>query len=64
MDRLLHGVQRLELGAGYVLVTLAIGAVLAAAMLWAEIWGSARARRRTERAISEAQRAHAREVRT
>ena len=64
MDRVLHGLQRLELDAGYVVVSLTLGALLAGVVLWAEIWGSTRARRRTERAISDARSAHAREVRT
>jgi hypothetical protein len=64
MDQLLHAAQRLHLHASYALVTIGIGVVAAALMLSAEIWGSARARRRTERAIADAQRAPTHDVGT
>ena len=64
VEQLLHAVQRLQLHLSYVVMTIVVGAVISALMIWAEIWGSARAKRRTERAIADAQRAHARELRT
>jgi hypothetical protein len=64
MDQLLRSAQRLELHGSYVLCAIGLGAVAAAWMVWAEIWGSARARRRSERVIAETQAAHANKIRT
>jgi hypothetical protein len=60
MDRLLRAAGVLDFHGTYVLVAIGIGAGSAALLYLAEVWGSARARRRTERAIAEAQHVHAR----
>jgi hypothetical protein len=64
MEQLLRDARLLDFHATYVLVVIGIGVAVTALLYSAEAWGSARARRRTARAIAEAQRADSQQGRT
>jgi hypothetical protein len=64
MDHLLHNAHALAFDGSYVLAVIVFGAVCVALMHGAEVWGAARARRRTARAIAEIERTRPPKART
>jgi hypothetical protein len=64
MDQLLRDARLLDFHATYVLVVIGIGVAVTALLVWAEVWGRARARRRTAQAIAQAQRLDSFKART
>ena len=56
MTRLRDNAQELTIDAGFAYLALGFTVVSIALLRWAEAWGHARARRRTERAIAQAER--------
>jgi hypothetical protein len=64
MQGFLRHARRLDFDAGFLLCVIAIGALCAVLLYFAEQWGAARARRRTAHAMAEVERLGPPEVRT
>jgi hypothetical protein len=64
VDQLLHNASTLSLDGDYALAVIGLCMLLAALLYGAELWGAARARRRTARAIAAIEQSGPPEART
>jgi hypothetical protein len=64
VDAVLHNAHALAFNGSYALAVIGVGLLSAALLYGAELWGAARARRRTARAIAAIERSGPPEART